>query len=145
MRRIDIRWVLPDPTGGFSGPSATLRPSGREVKRDLCRLGEQSLSQRSELMQAAVDGCGEQQACRSDEQSGDGIKRRQSFEGDARAALERDEYRRGDQRAPGKNDRERRQRDRERAAGDELVDSRLGDGERADRHEEAEGYVVSVR
>ena len=59
-------------------------------------------------MQAAIDGRGEKQACRPDEQTGHGIERRQRLERHARAALHRDENRGRDKRASRKNDRERR-------------------------------------
>ena len=45
----------------------TVRLRGREVKRDLCGLREQSLGEWTELVEPAVDGRGEKQACRSDE------------------------------------------------------------------------------
>ena len=107
-------------------------------------LREQALGQRTELVQPSVNRRGEQQACRTDEQARDRVERRKGLEDDARAALYRDEDRRRDERAAGKDDRERRERDWERASNDELFYPRLGDRERADRDEEAERDVVGV-
>ena len=45
--------------------SRTVRLRGREVKMDLCGLREQSLGQRAELVEPAVDCRGEKQARRS--------------------------------------------------------------------------------
>src|SRR2546423_5286019 len=100
MRRIDIRWVLPDPTGDLPGPEVpTLRSRGCEVKRDLCRRREQALGERAKLVEAAIDRRREQQTRRTDEQARDRVEGRQSLERDARAALDRDEHRRRDERA----------------------------------------------
>ena len=96
-------------------------------------------------MGPAVDGRREKQARRTDEQAGDRVERRQSLERDAGAAFDRDQHGRRDERPAGKRNRKRRERERERPPRDELIDSGLGDGQRAHRHEETERYVVGVR
>src|SRR2546422_7018322 len=147
MRRIDIRWASPTPPANYLDPvGATLGLTRREVNRGLRGLGlrEQALRQRPELVEPSVNGRGEQQACRTDQQARDRVERRKGLEDDARAALHRDEDRRRDERAAGKDDRERRERDWERASNDELFDPRFGDRERAHGDEEAERDGVGV-
>src|SRR5438552_2432382 len=147
MRRIDIWWASPTPPANYLDPvGATLGLTRREVNRGLRGLGlrEQALCQRTELVEPSVNGRGEQQACRTDQQARDRVERRKGLEDDARAALHRHEDRRRDERPARQDDRDRRKRDRERAPNDELFDPRLGHRERADWDEEAERDIVGV-
>src|SRR5438309_4984058 len=90
MRRIDIRWASQTPPANYLDPvGAALRLTRPQVTRGLRGLGlrEQALRHRTELVEPSVNGRGEQQACRTDQQARDRVERRKGLEDDARAAL----------------------------------------------------------
>src|SRR5256886_9996048 len=121
----------------------TLRLAGREVKSDCPRL--RALALRSQLMQTAIDRRGEEQARRADQKSRDRDELWKSRERHARATLHRDQHRGGDERPARESDRDRRERGRDLSRGDELLDTRLRDRERAHRNEQAKRNIIRVR
>src|SRR5437660_11802979 len=103
MRRIDIRLASPTPPANYLDPvGATLGLTRPEVNRGLRGLGlrEQALRQRTELLEPSVNGRGEQQACRTDQQARDRVERTEGLEDDARGALHGHEDRRLHTRPP---------------------------------------------